>query len=446
MKKWVILAVLAVAVGTGLYLWQSRRGVQMLSERALTFAEIRRANIRDIISATGVVEPREIVVVGTKAPGTVARLLARVGDTVAPGAELALLDDREIKLKLEDADNGIQLALAAETHAKAVLAQAEATLDGAERNRKLQIELADKGGFRADREQAETQYKAALAGVKAAYAGLDAASAKKLVAQTAKKEAELVRDLLSIKVPGYTLPIPGVKREFIILDRKIHEGQQVGPQAGPLFTLAGNLEVVEVHALVAEGDINKVREGLRAYFRVTNYADEETEFTGIVREKRYQATSNKGAVYFSTVIEVKNQKDPRTNEWQLRPGMTMSIDIVRLEHKNAWRVPSAALNFTLEDAYQSEDARVRVAEWKKRPDAGQWQTLWLWDAATTQPAPIFVRIGGIKNGEPGIKDAEGNEILEWSPGAEPTDLLRVIIGAPPARAPGLLDQPANIKI
>ena len=36
--------------------------------------------------------------------------------------------------------------------------------------------------------------------------------------------------------------------------------------------------------------------------------------------------------------------------------MTASIDIVRLEHKNVWRVPSGALNFKLEEAYQSAAA------------------------------------------------------------------------------------------
>jgi multidrug efflux pump subunit AcrA (membrane-fusion protein) len=446
-KKWLIFAVLLLAIGAGLYAWVALRHVQTLSEKALTFADVRRANIRDIISATGVVEPREIVVVSSKTPGTVTSILARVGDTVSPGMVLAELDERDINLKIEEANNGILMADAAMSQAKANVSQALATKDGAERNVKLQLELKDKGGFRAEREQAEAQYKAALAGIEAAQAGVEAVAAKKLTAQTAKKEAELVKELLHIKVPGLSQLLPGAaKREFVILERKVHEGQQVGPQAGPLFTLAGNLDIVEVHALVAEGDINKVKGTLTAYFKISNYADKEIEFSGTVKEKRLQSTSVKGAVYYDTIIEVVNRKDPDTGEWQLRPGMTMSIDIVRVERPNAWRVPSAALNFRLDEPYQTDAARASIAEWKKRADAPDWQTLWAWDESTQRPTPIFVRIGGAKNGEPGIKDAEGNEILEWEPGMEPRDSLRVIIGAPPARAPGLLDQPANIKI
>ena len=42
--------------------------------------------------------------------------------------------------------------------------------------------------------------------------------------------------------------------------------------------------------------------------------------------------------------------------------------------------------------------------------------------------------------------SEGNEVIEWEPGKEPTRPLRVIIKAPPARPPGFFDQPANVKI
>jgi multidrug efflux pump subunit AcrA (membrane-fusion protein) len=256
----------------------------------------------------------------------------------------------------------------------------------------------------------------------------------------------LAYKLTRIKVPDqYQLNQAALKREFLILERKVNEGQMVGPQSGPLFTLAGSLDIVEVHAQVAEGDINKVRKGLTAVFNVTGFNDDDIPFEGKVKEIRPLASSIKGAVYYDAVIEVVNRKDPTTQDWQLRPGMTASIDIVRYEHRNVWRVPVAALNFTLEDAYQSESAKAKIAEWKKRPDASSWRPLWTFDASNQRAEPIFVRIEP-KKGETGLKDSEGNEILEWEAGKEPTGPLRVIIGAPPARAPGFLDQPANVKL
>src|SRR5262249_30578742 len=154
----------------------------------------------------------------------------------------------------------------------------------------------------------------------------------------------------------------------LILDRKANEGQMVGPQSGPLFTLAGSLDVVEVHAQVVEGDVNKIREGMTALFKISNYDDEDSEFEGTIRRIRPLSDKDKGAVYYNAVIEVKNRRDPKTNEWLLRLGMTAAIDLVRSEHKNAWRVPSAALDFTLEEGYQSPAAKARIAEWKKRAD------------------------------------------------------------------------------
>ena len=52
-----------------------------------------------------------------------------------------------------------------------------------------------------------------------------------------------------------------------------------------------------------------------------------------------------------------------------------------------------------------------------------------------------------KDGVPGLKDSEGNEILEWEPGRETTAApSRVIIAAPPAHTLGFFDKPANIKV
>ena len=447
-KKWLILVVLIAAVGGGLYYWLGPRGTQSLSERTLTFADVRRTTIRDIVSATGLVEPRETVVVSAESPGTVVRLLARVGDTVKDGAELAHLDDRKIVLKMEEAKNAIQLADAAISLADATLAKAHASKNAAEKSWQTQKELQKAGpGFRTERELAEAYYDAAVAGVKEAKAGVEAAHAKKLAAITAHKEAELVHKMSRIKVPELYQGLRGPDiREFLILERKAYEGQMVGPQSGPLFTLAGSLERVEVHAQVAEGDVNKIRRELKALFKISNYEDQDTDFVdGEVTQIRPLATNIKGAVYYDAVIEVKNRKDPVTKDWLLRPGMTVSLDIVRHEHVNAWRMPVGALNFTMEHAYQDAAARAHVAAWKQRPDFADWRALWVWDGGTQKARPIFARINA-KPGEIALKDAEGNEILEWEAGKEPTGPLRVIIGAPPARPPGILDQPANLKI
>ncbi len=446
MKKLLgIILFTGVVLGGGIAWYAWPRG-PALSERTLTFAHVQRATLRDVVSATGFIEPSELVYIGSEMPGTVTRLLARANDIVVEGAELGQLDDQKWTLKVDAARDGVQTAEAALAQARAALAQAKASREAALVNLKVQEDLANKGGFRTDRDQANAQARAAAAGIDVAQAGIAMAQAKCQAARTQLQDAELAHKLTRIKVPGPALPSSG-RREFLVLERKVQEGQLVGPQSGPLFVLAGGLQSVEVHAQVAEGDVNKVRRGLSAVFTAGGYQDEDVEFRGTVKETRPLATNIKGAVYYTTIIDVANQKDPATGEWRLRPGMTVSVDIVRREHKNVWRVPSAALNFQMEDAYLTGAARARLAEWKKRPDAGDWQTLWTWNGEEAEP--LFVRIGGTgPHGESGLKDSEGNEVLEWEPGKAPTadHPLRVIVGAPPAQAPGWFDRPAPIKV
>ncbi|HZZ77632.1 MAG TPA: HlyD family efflux transporter periplasmic adaptor subunit [Gemmataceae bacterium] len=442
MKKWLLLLVVLALAGGAAYWWWGRSGPQPLTEKVLTFGEVRQATIRDIVSATGMVEPREIVVVTSETPGTVLRLMGHVGKTVVDGEPLAQLDDRRIALKVKEAQNGIQLADAAVAQARAALTQAEANKAAAERVLKVQNELAGATGFRTEREQALSQVQAAEAGIKAAEAGIKAAVAKQLAAKTSFDEADLSHKLMLVKVPDSI----GNKREFLVLERKVQEGQMVGPQSGPLFTLAGSLDHVEVHAQVAEGDINKIKTRLKALFKITNYRDEDTDFEGRVKEIRPLASTIKGAVYYDAVLNVENRRDASSNEWLLRPGMTTSVDIVRYERVNAWRVPVSALNFKLEEAYQDADARAQLAAWKQRPDEADWRVLWTWDQAARRAHPVFIRVNSKPGEEPGLKDAEGVEVLEWEPGKTPSGPLRVIIGAPPAKAPGFFDQPANVKI
>ena len=431
-KKLLIVLVLAGAAGVGVYYWRFAPRNHTLIESQLTFAPLQQATMRDIVSATGMLEARDLVVIGSEMPGVVQVVHGKVNQVVTEGTPLAQLDDRKLRLKLEEAANGI-------TTAKAGLAQAESLRLAAKTALKTQSELAMGVGLRAEKEQAEAQLKAAEAGVEAAQARIE-------VAKTAHKEALLALEMTSIKVPSVTSA--GPKREFLILERKVHDGQMVGPQGQPLFILAGSLDRLDVHAQVAEGDVIKVKPGHVALFNVNTFADEEVEFRGTVKEIRPQATNIKGGVYYATVIVVNNQKDPQSGEWQLRPGMTVSVDIVRREHKDVWRVPSPALNFQLEDAYQTAAAKARIADWRQRPDEKDWHTLWTWDAAKQRPWPLFVRVNGLKNGEPGLKEAEGNEVLEWEPGREPSAAAvpNLIIAAPPAQRPGFFDRPANIKV
>ena len=55
----------------------------------------------------------------------------------------------------------------------------------------------------------------------------------------------------------------------------------------------------------------------------------------------------------------------------------MKADVILRRHKDVWKMPTAALSFQLDEHYQTEAARARLAEWKKkanRDDCAHWRS------------------------------------------------------------------------
>jgi HlyD family secretion protein len=433
-KKLLFVLILIGAALAGVAWWLNQSGPRAATSDIFTYAQVVRGPMVEAISATGTVQPREILLVSSQLPGLVVDVRGKVNAVVPEGAVLARLDTRTLELKLEEARDGLATA-------EAAIAQAEAARTAAAKALRYQREVG-KSGFRSDLESAEAKLRQAETGIKFARTRLRAAA-------TFERQARLALEQAVIKAPARTGTTVGEPRQYLILEKKVQRGQLVGPPVPtPLFTLAGDLHRMEVHAEVAEGDVGRVRKGLEVEFTVAAYWDPEVKFHGKVKEIRPLPTNVKGAIFYPTIIDVENQKDHATGEWMLRPGMTASVDVHTRTRADVWKVPTAALNFQLEEAYQSPAAKARLEEWRQRSDHDNWRPIWVWDEGRHACRPIFVRIGGLKAGQTGLKDGMYNEVLEWEPGAEPSDGVgpRVITNAPPAHRPGLFDQPANIKV
>jgi HlyD family secretion protein len=426
LKKLLLVLVLFGAAVTGAVYWFNRPRTLAVHPDLFTYEAVARGTMTDTVSATGLVQPRQLVLVGSDAAGTVVDLPADVNDTVEEGQVLLRLDDRRARLRLQEAEAGL-------ASARAGLSKAEALKDAADRALKFQVDIDKAVASRSERDQRE-------AAVRAAQAGVELARGKLHEVEAQHQQALLALEETQVKVPlteASRLSPGAPKHRYLVVERKVQLGQAVAPPfAAHLFTLAGDLQHLEVHAQVAEGDIGKVRKGQAVAFTVSAYAEEAAPFRGTVTQIRPMPVNEKGAVYYTTVIAVENQRDPESGEWRLRPGMTASVDIVRQEHKDVWKVPSAALNFQLEGPYQSDAAKARLEEWKQRPDQADWRPVWVWDEQAERPWPVFVRVGE-------LKDGQFHEVREWEPGRQPP--RRVITGAPPATRPGIFDQP-NLKV
>jgi HlyD family secretion protein len=232
-----------------------------------------------------------------------------------------------------------------------------------------------------------------------------------------------------------------------VLDRHVSLNQEVGPPASAqLFLLAGEMDRMQVHAQVVEGDINRIRRGLDVEFTVPG-GDGDVAFKGTVEDVRLVPTNDRGAVFYKVIIDVRNERDPASGDWRLRPGLTASIDFIRRVHDPVWKVPASALAFQPDPATLSDEARARLAE---IPDA-RWKAVWTVGAGD-RPWPLFVRVGGVNNmNEPGIQDSQSSEVLEWERGIQSAldpkrleSYPRLIIAAPASKKGGLFSAP-NIK-
>ena len=146
-------------------------------------------------------------------------------------------------------------------------------------------------------------------------------------------------------------------------------------------------------------------------------------------------------------MDVSNEKGPGGKGWRLRPGMTASLDIIQRKQSNVWKLPNTALTFQLDEQYQTESAKKKLAEWENRPERAQWRPVWIVEERGL-PWPVFVRIGG----ESGLHDSQFQQVLEWDPELQkrldpksPATYPRVITAAPPASKGGLFKGSPSIR-
>src|SRR5262249_37689018 len=91
-----------------------------------------------------------------------------------------------------------------------------------------------------------------------------------------------------------------------VISRNVDVGQTVAAslQAPTLFTIAEDLHKMQVDTSVTEGDVGKLRDGMKASFVVDAYANDR--FVGVIQQIRNAATTVQNVVTYDAVIEVEN--------------------------------------------------------------------------------------------------------------------------------------------
>ncbi|MDY6946721.1 MAG: efflux RND transporter periplasmic adaptor subunit [Pseudomonadota bacterium] len=341
--KWGLLAVVIIAAA---YFTFGRDGGKAVS---YTTEDVTTGDLTVTVTATGNLEPRNQVEIGSELSGTVAKVNVDVNDEVKAGQVLAALDTTRLKAQVLQAESSLASADARVLQADAGAKEARANLARLQKVREL-------SGNKLPSQQDMDVSEAAVA-----RADGELAAAKAAVAQ-ARATLETVRsDLSKTEIRS---PINGV-----ILVRSVEPGQTVAAslQAPVLFIMAEDLKKMELHVSVDEADVGSVELGQQASFSVDAYpsrrfsakltqiyfASSNTKASASASSSSAASATSTGVVTYETVLEVDNP------EMLLRPGMTATAEIVTTNIEDAVLVPNAALRFSPETAAAAPPARSR---------------------------------------------------------------------------------------
>jgi HlyD family secretion protein len=420
----------------------------------------------ETVTGTGVVQPQETLVISTDQAGRVVKLLHDVNDVVEEGEELLQLDDQVQQQKRREAQAAVEAAQAAVEAAQAGVAEAQAKRKAA-RNVLDRVEAQHRGGSLTQEgvDARQADFDAAEKGVRVADATVKSYQAKLQQAKEALAGADLAIRLTHVSVPvvdhpartGEAAPSKDVgeivsepkadrpRRRYTVLERKVVLNQLVGPPvSAQLFVLSPDINQVQVNAQIAEGDVHKVRAGMKAYFTVSAY--ENHYFTGAVTEVKPMPTVITGSTYYTAVITVDSGPGEDT-EWRLQPGMTTaSLDVVYKTvpaEKGAgiWMVPDAAVNFPLDKDFWEPD----VKDKPNPADDEKW--IWVTDRREhTAARPLIITVGAtgkvLDEAGNGLRAEAYTEVKKWdprTPALEPGKEapFDVVTGAPPPRKKGI---------
>ncbi len=394
-KRWPRLALIVLAVivvAAGWWLWsRDHRGSSFFQTASIT-----RGNLQASISATGTVEPEEVVDVGAQVAG---KILAfgkdkhgnpvDYGSVVEPGMVLARIDDSLYAADVAQAKAQLAQNQAQVSYAQANLEQLKAKFYQATRDWARAQKLGPSDALsQADFDAAQSAFETAKANVDVGKASV--VQAQKAVAQS---EASLRRAQQNLDYCTIVSPVRGV-----IIDRRVNIGQTVvsSLSAPSLFLIAKDLTRIQVWASVNEADIGNIHPGQMVTFTVDAYPG--LTFQGEVGKVRLNATMTQNVVTYTVEVNTNNA------DGKLLPYLTANLRFMVAERKDVLLVPNAALRFLprpdqivaafrqppSKGQHDQGGAQAKTPDKEKKPDTTRG-TVWL--PAGNEVKPLKVKVG-----------------------------------------------------
>lgn len=377
MRKYILPVLVLLLLGGGAGYWfLTSTATPKVAYRT---EQVTRGELVATISATGTLEPEEVIDVGAQVAGLIKEF--GVGTDGKPidyrspveaGTVLARIDDSLYRARVEQAQSAVKSAEQQLASAKAKLEQAKAAVEQAKANtQKADADLvqarakADQTdrdlvryeGLRQTGSVSQQEYDAAKsaadanrAAIGVAAGALAQAKAAELNANAAVPDAEaaigianaaIVTNKAALRADeinlGYTVISSPVKGT--IIDRRVTLGQTVQSSFNTpsLFLIAKDLKRMTVWASVNEADVGQIRPGLPVKFTVDAYPNRT--FSGAVSRVRLNATNTQNVVVYTIEVTAENPDE------KLLPYMTANLRFETDRRSDALLVPNSALRY-----------------------------------------------------------------------------------------------------
>jgi macrolide-specific efflux system membrane fusion protein len=306
-----LAALLALAAGGawGVHAWAARGG----AADQLTVATVQRGDLEDAVTATGILQPRDYVDVGTQVSGQLRKLHVEIGSRVKSGQLIAEIDPTVYQSRVE-ADQA-QLRT---QQAQLVDKQAQLTL--AQQQHARQVNLMK------DNATTQDALQTAEAALGSARAQIDV-----LKAQLEQTQSTLRGDQASLSYTKIYAPMSGT-----VVAQSAKQGQTLNAnQQAPVIVRIADLSTMTVQSQVSEADVSKLRPGMPVYF--TTLGDTGKRWYGTLRQINPTPETVNNVVLYDALFDVDNR------DGALMTQMTAQVFFVAAHAKNAVLVPVSAL-------------------------------------------------------------------------------------------------------
>src|SRR5215831_17353921 len=308
----VLVALLALtgAAVYGAHAWTAHAAT---TDR-FTIATVQRGDLEDTVAATGVLQPRDYVDVGTQVSGQLKKLHVEIGSAVKAGQLIAEIDPTVYRSKVE-ADQAQLRTQQAQLRDK----QAQLTL--AEEQHQRQVNLMKENATTQEALQtAETALGSARAQIEV------------LKAEIEQTQSTLRGDQASLSYTKIYAPMSGT-----VVAQSAKQGQTLNAnQQAPVIVRIADLSTMTVQAQVSEADVASLKPGMPVYF--TTLGDASKRWSGTLRQINPTPETVNNVVLYDALFDVDNR------DGALMTQMTAQVFFVTAEAKDAVLVPVSALH------------------------------------------------------------------------------------------------------